>query len=244
MCIRDRYVSLIKKAYGVEKEDISYVQIANALATFEAMAWRFDNSPFDQYLRGDKNALSNNAKKGLELFYGKAKCASCHSGTFQTDHKFYSIAMPQVGPGKGDGEGHEDFGRAKVTKKTRDRYRFRTPTLRNVKLTGPWGHAGAYNSLEAVIEHHINPIRSLMNYDLRQLVMPKVENFLESDFMIMNDIEALAKIAKSSQINMPQLSKTEIQDILTFLDSLTDTAAFDMRNDVPARLPSGLPVAD
>ena len=88
----------------------------------------------------------------MRLFYGKADCASCHSGAFQTDHDFHAIAMPQLGPGKGDGfRGREDFGRERVTGDPTDRFRFRTPTLRNVALTGPWGHTGAYATLEAVV---------------------------------------------------------------------------------------------
>jgi cytochrome c peroxidase len=139
--------------------DISYVHAANAIAAFEASAWRATNSPFDRYLRGDHQAMSKSAIKGMRLFYGKAKCATCHSGTFQTDHEFYAIAMPQIGPGKGDGvDGHDDFGRERVTLDMLDRYRFRTPTLRNVALTGPWGHDGAYDSLEAIVRHNLNPV--------------------------------------------------------------------------------------
>ena len=77
--------------------------------------------------------MSGAARRGMELFYGKAKCATCHSGVLQTDQEFHAIAMPQVGPGKGHGDsGHEDFGRGAVTGDVADRYRFRTPSLRNV----------------------------------------------------------------------------------------------------------------
>lgn len=149
------YVALFKDAFDVEADEINFVHVSNAMSAFQAVAWRADNSPFDEYLRGNKGAMTKNAKKGMKLFYGKANCASCHNGKFQTDNKFYAIGMPQIGPGRGDGfDGHEDIGREKVTGDPADRYRFRTPTLRNVALTGPWGHGGAFNTLEGVVKHH------------------------------------------------------------------------------------------
>ena len=61
--------------------------------------------------------------------------------------------MPQVGPGKGDGfDGHEDFGRERVTGDPADRYKFRTPTLRNVALTGPWFHDGRVATLAEAVD--------------------------------------------------------------------------------------------
>ena len=154
------YVNLFIAAFDDVNDaaDITYVHAANAIAAFEAVAWRADNSPFDRYLRGEKDAMSNAAKKGMRLFYGKANCVSCHSGIFQTDLQFHAIAMPQIGPGKGDGfDGHEDFGRERVTGDPADRYRFRTPPLRNVVITGPWGHDGAYNTLETIVRHMADP---------------------------------------------------------------------------------------
>ncbi len=146
------YVKLFREAYPdqVKSEgDISFVLVANAIAAFEAKAFRADDSPFDRYLRGETAALSKQQKRGMDLFYGKAQCSSCHSGKFQTDHNFYAIAIPQIGPGKGDGRhadywrvsGHEtfleDFGRGRVTVRPEDNFKFRTPSLRNVELTGP-----------------------------------------------------------------------------------------------------------
>ena len=75
---------------------------------------------FDRYRRGAFRGLSREARAGMNLFYGKARCGTCHSGTFQTDQSFHAIALPQVGPGKGDNQdgyadGHDDFGRERVT---------------------------------------------------------------------------------------------------------------------------------
>ena len=87
-----------------EPSDITFVHAANAIAAFETIAFRADNSPFDAYLRsGDRSHLSASANAGMDLFYGKAGCSQCHSGALQTDHEFHAIAMPQIGPGKNDG---------------------------------------------------------------------------------------------------------------------------------------------
>lgn len=247
------YVDLFQAAYAdiTSASDITYVHAANAIAAFEAHAWRADNSPFDRYLRGNKSALSDSAKMGMRLFYGEAKCGQCHSGPFQTDHDFHAIAMPQIGPGKGDGAmGYEDFGRERVTGDAMDRYKFRTPTLRNVALTGPWGHAGAYNSLEAVIEHHLHPRHSLRHYDHRQAVLPYREDLYAKDFMAYEDEAVMHSIARANELkpamrNKPRwYRKMAVQALLDFLHALTDPASMDLRADVPMRVPSGLPVAD
>ncbi len=78
---------------------VTFADIANAIAAFIAFEWRADDSPFDRYLR-DGTPMSPDAMAGMELFYGKAGCGTCHSGQFQTDHDFHAIAMPQIGPGK------------------------------------------------------------------------------------------------------------------------------------------------
>lgn len=63
----------------------------------------------------------------------------------------------------------EDFGRFRETKLALDKFAFRTPSLLNVEMTGPWGHSGAYTSLEAVVRHHMKPQNSVTNYDVGQL---------------------------------------------------------------------------
>jgi len=130
------YVSLFGEAYGIGPDEITFVHAANAIAAHEAAAFRSDDSPFDRYLSGDAAAMSTAAMRGMRLFYGGAGCAVCHAGPFQTDHDFHAIAMPQIGPGKGDGpSGRDDFGRERVTGLAEDRFKFRTPSLRNVALT-------------------------------------------------------------------------------------------------------------
>jgi len=240
------YVDMFKAAFADvnDASDVTYVHAANAIAAFEGVAWRADNSPFDQYLRGNKKAMSKNAVKGMKLFYGKANCASCHSGKFQTDQGFHAIAMPQIGQGKGHGLGNEDFGREGVTGDAADRLKFRTPTLRNVALTGPWGHGGAYNSLEGVVMHHLDPIEELENYDTSQAVLPTHPALDPNDFAAHNNPDVRANIAAANELEGVELKDKDLRNLMAFLNALTDPSSIDLRNDVPRGVPSGLPLAE
>lgn len=250
------YVEIFADVYDdvVGPEDITYVHAANAIAAFEATAWRADNSPFDRFLRGEKGAMSPEAKRGMRLFYGRAGCATCHSGKFQTDQDFHAVAMPQIGPGKGDNQdgyadGLDDFGRERVTGEAQDRFRFRTPTLRNVALTAPYGHAGAYDSLRLAVEHHLDPAGSLMDYwethGTDQAVLPSAgDAVLHDDFVVVQDPDRLEQIAYANELAPSELSERELDQIMAFLQALTDPSMLDLRSDVPDSVPSGLPVFD
>ena len=248
------YVELFKETYPSEisqASDISYVHVANAIAAFEAKVWRFDNSPFHRFSRGERRAMSTSAKIGMILFYSKRRtnCASCHSGTFQTDQEFHAIAMPQIGPGKGDNldgytDGHDDFGRERVTNDIKDRYTFRTPTLSNIALTAPYGHDGAYDTLEDMLKHHLNPVGSLLNYDQSQAVLPSRPDLDALDFIVMNDPQRVDAIAEANELEEIYLKPWKIKYLIDFLNTLTDPAAIDIRRNTPRRVPSGLPMGD
>lgn len=242
------YVQLFRQAYpGKIKSarDITFVDAANALAAFEAAAFRTDNSPFDLYLRGHRHALDGTAFRGMGLFYGRAGCATCHSGKFQTDHDFHAIAIPQIGPGKEDGHrGLDDFGRERVTENRGDRYKFRTPTLRNVAVTGPWGHDGAYATLEGIIRHHADPVGMLARYDTSQAVFPKRSDLDATEFAIHRHRPSRAALASANELRPFFLSDEDVRDLVAFLGALTDPAALDLRSEIPTSVPSGLPVTD
>jgi len=242
------YVDLFIAAYPDEIgscNDITFVHAANAIAAFESTAWRATNSPFDRFLAGEKSAMSKPAQRGMKLFYGSADCSACHSGAFQTDLEFYAIGMPQFGPGKGHGVyGYEDFGRESVTGAPRDRYRFRTPPLRNVALTGPWGHDGAYNSLEGIVRHHLDPVWSLLNYDPEECVLPPARGISRMDFLPMRDPNVVSGIAAANELDPMALSDEEVDLLIEFMHALTDPASLDLRSDVPFSVPSGLPLAE
>ena len=261
-------------------DDITFVHAANAIAAFETVAFRTDNSPFDAYLRsGDSNVLGDQAADGMALFYGKAGCGQCHSGSLQTDNDFHAIAMPQIGPGKQHGQDTsywrgsgfpdrlEDQGRYRVSFDPEDKYAFRTPSLRNVELTGPWGHAGSYATLEDVIRHHLDPISSLQNYqpdnaDLvpvynliekagqgSKLLFPAVnparlDDYLARDTWVHRSEVLRASIAEANDLAPNPLNEQEVTQIVAFLRSLTDPISRDLSHLIPAAVPSGLSISD
>ncbi len=236
------YVELFEAAFGIDQGDITFAHAANAISAFERAAWRADNNAFDRYLRGDKKALSKSAEKGMKLFYGDAGCSSCHSGTFQTDMDFHAIAMPQIGQGKGHGvDGNEDFGREAITGNADDRFKFRTPPLRNVALTGPWGHDGAYNTLEGIVRHHLNPEESILLYNCD--IEPKLPSRADLDALdceVMNTPAKVAAIISANELDENKLSDKNFGYLIDFLHALTDPSSIDLRNDMPMRVPSGL----
>ncbi|MCF6299662.1 MAG: cytochrome-c peroxidase [Proteobacteria bacterium] len=247
----DEYVEMFKNVYADvnSASDISMVHIANSIGAFEGATWRADNSAFDKYLRGDTDAMSPNQIAGMNLFYGEANCSQCHSGKFLTSHEFKSIGMPQIGPGKGDNlpgfrDGLDDFGRERETGNSADRFKFRVPSLRNALLTGPWGHAGAYNDLRSVIKHHLNPAQGLANYDSEQAILPYRRDLSALDFAVMNDTLSRNALLSNLDIENVNLTETQIDRLLDFLDAVTDRSSIDLKTDFPLTVPSGLPVFD
>lgn len=240
------YVELFQQAVPTVKNagDIDFTDISNVLASFIASEWKAVNSPFDIFLSGNKGAISDKAKQGMKLFYGKANCSSCHSGTFQTDHSFHSIAAPEFGPGKiGRFESiPEDLGRMRVTGKEQDRYKFRTPSLRNVELTSPYGHNGAFASLQSVVEHHLNPAASLAKYSFDELVLLPLKEQDAKDLDIERFNSRITPLLKSTELKPIQLSKLEVEQLITFLVTLTDLNRGKGILGTPQKVPSGLPV--
>ena len=221
-------------------KDIKFTDISNAVAAFMEFEWRSDTSPFDDFLQGKIN-LNTSQENGMELFYGKANCSSCHAGALFTDHQFHATGQPQVGPGKAARfQSHSrDLGRFRVTGNIKDKYAFRTPSLRNVELTGPWGHAGAYNELEAFLGAHIDPYLALSNYDKSNVTLTKYDT---NDWKIMDDASEVKAIADAITIKPVIISEGEVTDLLAFLGTLTDTKAQKGRLGIPETVPSGLKI--
>ena len=224
----------------IGSEPIHFTDISDAIAAFLGFEWRGVASPFDLYLRNGTE-MEPAAMRGMDLFYGKADCAACHSGRFQTDQEFYAIAMPQIGPGKAARfESHaRDTGRMRVTGKASDAYAFRTPPLRNVAQTAPYGHAGAYATLEGVVRHHLDPVAALKSYDISQAVMP---GFDADDLRVLDDPQEMAAIAAANVLEPQVLSDEEVSDLIAFLNALTDPQSIRGALGIPASVPSGLPV--
>lgn len=236
---QETYVERFTEVFG--SDDISLRRLAQAIAAFERQLI-FTASPWDDYIAGADNALSDGQKRGALLFFGALKegvnCAACHSGDLFTDQGFHNLLAPQIGPGKDNGsKGLDDFGRANVSFDYRDQYRFRTPGLRNVELTPPYFHSGAYATLEAVIWHHANPWRANIVYEPAAHLPPAFQ-----DQVLPYNFERQAhSVAGPMRGGMP-LNEAEVADIVDFLRALTDPAARDLSQFAPAQVPSGLPL--
>jgi cytochrome c peroxidase len=233
------YVELFNAAYpDVPTNELGFQHAANGLAAYEIAVFTFEDAPFDRYIQGDLNALTEEQKQGALLFYGEAGCSACHSTGLLTDQKFHNIAVPQIGDGKGK-EQPFDLGRARETGNDCDRYAFRTPPLRNVAITGPWMHDGAFTTLEATVRHHLNPAASLQNYDPSQLTELMRDTCQDQP-------ETIAAILQWYTQDNPsegaQLSEREFQQLLAFLDAFTSPSALDLSHTIPDSVPSGLQV--
>tara|TARA_R110002073_G_scaffold291862_1_gene457027 strand:- start:856 stop:1323 length:468 start_codon:yes stop_codon:yes gene_type:complete len=151
------------------------------------------------------------------------------------------MAAPQIGPGKAAiFEDHQrDEGRFRVTGRAEDRFAFRTPSLRNIALTAPYGHAGAHADLSRFIADHANPKESLGRYDREQAILPE---FSASDFAVLDDPQQVQEIIAAVQAEPVTLSPDNIAALVAFLETLTDPISLTGRLGIPKSVPSGLPV--
>ncbi|MBX3306157.1 MAG: c-type cytochrome [Nitrospira sp.] len=138
------YRKLFQEVFGGE---ITIQDVGRAVASFQRTVLS-GNSAVDKYdIGGDQNALSDSAKRGLELFRGKARCTRCHSGFNFTDEKFHNLGI-------GWDDNKVDLGRYMETKNPEDIGAFKTPTLREIARTAPYMHDGRFKSLEEVVKFY------------------------------------------------------------------------------------------
>ncbi|WP_420643194.1 ScyD/ScyE family protein [Candidatus Leptofilum sp.] len=233
------YAEQFETLFGTATPDITAV--VSAIAAFERQ-FIMTAAPWDDYLAGDSTALTEQQKRGALLFYGEANtavnCATCHAGDLFTDLQFHNLLVPQLGPGKGHGpEGRDDWGHAGVSFDARDRFAFRTAPLRNVELTAPYFHSGAYPTLELAIAHHANIQEMAASYDPSQFLPPAFYSSVRP-----YNAQHQLTTAAPQLINSLPLTQQEIADLVAFLQALTDPAATDLREFVPDAVPSGLPL--
>ena len=136
------YIALFQKAFPNEKEPFTYKNVGVAIGTFEKTL--ITDSRFDDYLAGNINALNEQERRGLQK-YVKNGCTSCHGGIGLGGTMYQKIGLMKKYKTK-------DLGLYQVTKKRRDKYKFKVPGLRNVTKTAPYLHDGSVASLEKTIE--------------------------------------------------------------------------------------------
>jgi cytochrome c peroxidase len=223
---------------GGANELITFDNIVHAIAEYQRSAV-FVKSPWQRYVLGENRALSDDAKLGALSFWripaeGGFGCVQCHSGDFLTNERFHVVGFPQSGPGfTGDGI---DDGRQRVSGDANDRMAFRTPSLLNVEVTAPYGHAGTYSSLSKVIRHYAIPDDAVADF-LSTRDWCRISGFKESAncagtaaVTAQQTRSALAQMKAQRQRDpanaMPDLTSIANQDnsqlLQAFLESLTD----------------------
>ena len=138
------YITLFDQAFG--SPDVTPERIGKAIATFERVVIAGD-SPYDRYMAGDLYALSESEQRGMDLYFGKARCDLCHRGPNLTAEEYRNIGVGM------DAES-PDLGRFDVTGKEEDKGAFKTPSLRNVAMTAPYMHDGSEATLEDVVRYY------------------------------------------------------------------------------------------
>jgi cytochrome c peroxidase len=243
----DAYVAMFRAAYpGTLTTALGFQHAANALAAFQTHAFTRTRSPFDRYLARDDRALSDDEKRGAILFFGRARCANCHNGALLGGRQFANVGVPQLGPGVG-AAAPLDVGRGEHVPLPAPEpafnfynFAFRVPPLRNVELTAPYMHNGAYPTLAAVVRHYANADSAHRNYDVAQL-----DPALRATHR--NDATTIDRVLTGLDFNVRsplRLTPTEQQLLVAFLKSLTDPSARDLSSVIPASVPSGLPVRE
>lgn len=239
------YAEMIAAAFDDVDQplDITISHVANALGAFVASEWVSHDSPWDRFLAGAA-ALPPAAERGRRLFFGRAGCSGCHEGKFFSDQSFHALALPHFGPGRTRRFDPyvRDVGRMAETDRLEDAYRFRTPMLRNVALTGPYGHNGAYRTLEGMIRHHLAPRAALAAWDRGEALLPDADWLRTPDFIAFDDRRERARLAARVDIAPVALSEGEVADLVAFLHALTGGDSVKGRLGRPQTVPSGLPV--
>ena len=215
--------------------------ISLAIAAYER-TMTFTNTPWKAYVQGNDAAVGADAKRGAALFYntieqGGANCASCHRGDFFTDEQYWVLAIPQIGRGKTDindrHDGIDDWGRAHVTGHRADKYAYRTPTLLGVEVTAPYGHSGVFNTLDAVVRHHLNAAQSVAAFNTASV--SKDGGPLNVNFSKQHTAYALRQLEKQRAARKPgvlrdvALTDDQVHDVVAFLKTLTDPCLKDQR---------------
>ncbi|WP_420862646.1 cytochrome-c peroxidase [Algirhabdus cladophorae] len=173
----EEYVSAFNRIFP--NDGLTQETILDAIATFErtvVSGW----SPFDRWIDGDENAISEQAKRGFDVFTGRGECASCHIGWNMTDNAFHDIGLVTDDVGRGALEPDNPM----------MQFAYKTPGLRNIALRAPYMHAGQLDTLEEVVLHYAGG--------------------------------GAPRPSLSPQMSSLELSDQDVQDVIVFLNTLTE----------------------
>ena len=159
------YQQLFNKAFPAQHDAVNQDNFARAIATFQRMIIS-GITPFDEWVAGDDDAISDTAKQGFILFNGKANCVACHSGWRFTDGQFHDIGIND-----------KDIGRGAIVPDANMLHAFKTPSLREVMKRAPYMHNGEFADLNAVLDHYDNGfmIRPSLDKEMRPLFLTTQE---------------------------------------------------------------------
>ncbi|MCK0155617.1 cytochrome-c peroxidase [Cellulophaga sp. F20128] len=207
------YKPLFDKAFPniVEEKRYSTINAGLAIAAYERTVLA-NKAPFQEWLKGDANALSATEIRGANLFFGKGACFTCHSGPGLNKTGFYAIGMNDLDPNSSHIAIDEATkkGRGGFTGKEIDNYKFKIPSLYNLKYITNFGHGGSFGSIKAVINYKNKAIAE-------NTTVPKDQ--LSAHFIPLN------------------LTPNEVNDLTSFVEnSLYDN---NLDRYTPEQLPSG-----
>lgn len=193
----------LSEASGLDVEQLTYLQIAEAIAAFIRSEFRLRETKLHRFVF-ERQALTDQELAGGLLFYGRGQCAACHTGPYFSDFEFHAIPFAQFGFGF-NGFGI-DYGRYNFTQDPEDRYAFRTPPLYNVTKTAPYSHSGVEPNLAGAIRAHVDPLAEIDT----------------SRLSILDRAEVYQKIARWSlePSYAVELSDAEIAELGAFLATL------------------------
>ena len=227
---------------------ITFEMFGLAIAEFE-FSLVFADAPVDEFARGQRNALTEDQKRGAILFFGKARCVECHKVSGAANEMFsdfaqHVIAVPQIAPQAGnvpfDGPAqNEDFGLEQVTGNADDRYKFRTSPIRNVALQPAFFHNGAFTTLEDAVRHHLDVFSSARGYD------PATAGIAPDLKAPMGPTEPLLQRVDPILATPITLTDDEFRQLVDFVrNGLLDKRAKPERLNklIPKSVPSGFPV--
>jgi cytochrome c peroxidase len=223
---QQKYRVMFHEAFPQKRlEELSIVELGNALSHFEELAFASSDSAWDRYVGGELGAISDQAKIGAIVFFGKGRCAACHSGPLFSDFEYHGVGI--FSKIYLDGKYVSDLGRGSVTGNPDDDYHFRTPPLRNVTKFGPYFHDGSTTSLGAAVVRHLHPLAKSGSYNP------------DGTFAISREQANSISPILADGIDFTQ---DDVGAILAFLATL-EAQTRSREQIVPTSVPSGIPIS-